>query len=114
MILSPQAKVNMYFYIGFIIVIIALIAYIIFRNPTVVISSDDKLTKDSIHLLHEQIKYSQDKVKQLQLKYDSISSLEPKIEHRTDEKIKFIFNTNDPDTLRNIIKSNWKTKFRHN
>ena len=104
----------MYFYLGFIIVIIVLIAIIIFKKPDIVtLENNDKLYKDSIALLQKQISNSESKIKVYQTKYDSVCNLEPKIVYRTHEKINFIITTATPDELDSIIRATWKTKSRY-
>ena len=104
----------MYFYLGFIIIIIVLIAIIVFRKPNVItLENNDKLYKDSIALLQKQIMTSESKIKVYEIKYDSVCNLEPKIVYRTHEKINFILTTATPDELDSIIRSTWKTKSRY-
>lgn len=102
---------HIYLYAFFALVIIILIAYIIFSRPDDVINiPNDKVNKDSIESLHNQLKRSEEKIQHYQHKYDSIEKIEPRIIYRTNEKIKLIFNTTDPSTLDEIIRSNWKDK----
>lgn len=69
---------------------------------------------DSIKSLQLSIEESKYRQSQLERSYDSLSKLEPQIIYRTREKVKFIFNTNDPAVLDSIIRSGWKTKPRYN
>lgn len=104
----------MYFYIGFTVIILILLAIVIFRKPDVIIKEEtNKSTKDYITLLEKQCKTSEVKVKNLEHQCDSLSSLEPKIEYRTNEKIKFILTIATPNELDSCIRANWKSKSRY-
>lgn len=69
---------------------------------------------DSIKTLQVSIDESKYRQSLLERSYDSLLSIEPQIIYRTREKVKFIFNTNDPDVLDSIIRSGWKTRPRYN
>lgn len=95
--------------------ILILSAVIIFRKPQVVVSSDkEKVLRDSLQLMQRQIDSSRVHQAKLQSSYDSLLTIDPQIQYRTREKIKFIFNTASPSELDSIIRTNWKTGSRYN
>lgn len=96
-----------------LMIILILSAIIIFRKPTIIENSNDTAWKDSVTLLHKEIEKSHLRQIELQKAYDSLSSIEPHIITRTNDKIKFIYSTATPNDLDSIIRSNWKTNSRY-
>ena len=98
----------------FVLIILILLAIIIFRKPIEVMTFDkdkDKIQKDSISLLLEKYQASQVQIDKLNKQFDSLSIIETHIIYRTNEKVKFIFNTLDPNVLDSTIRHSWETKF---
>lgn len=95
--------------------ILILLAIIIFRKPETVIASDkEKVLRDSIALIQQEVDASRMRQAKIQKSYDSLLTVDPHIEYRTREKIKFIFNTASPRELDSVIRANWKTSSGHN
>jgi ATP-dependent 26S proteasome regulatory subunit len=98
----------------FVIVIISLLAVIIFKPAKEQPAPSIQPYLDSIKSLQTVIDASKIRQSKLQSSYDSLLNLEPIVIYKTREKVKFIFNTNDPDVLDSIIRSGWKTRPRYN
>lgn len=96
-----------------LIIIMILGAIIIFRKPETIQLPPNEAWKDSVTMLHKEIKLGHIRQNKLKKSYDSLSSLEPRIITRTHDKIKFIYSTATPDDLDSIIRSNWKTASRY-
>lgn len=111
--ISPQLlkRVPMITAVG---VILILLAFIIFRKPEIIVTSDkEKVLRDSLTLMQREVDSSHVRQARIQNSYDSLLGIEPEIKYRTNEKIKFIFNTASPTELDSIIRTNWKTNIRH-
>ena len=92
-------------------VICALLAVIIFRKPQVTdYNEQEKILKDSLVVLQNQINSSHVRQNKLEKAYDSLSSLEPTIIYKTRDKIKFIYSDATPNELDSIIRASWKAK----
>ena len=98
----------------FVIIIIVLLAVIIFKPAKQEPAPSIQPYLDSIRSLQTVIDESKIRQSKLQGSYDSLLNLEPKVIYKTREKVKFIFNTDDPDALDSIIRSGWKTRSRYN
>jgi hypothetical protein len=97
-----------------LLIIIGLIAYIIYKKPETIIKSDtEQRLRDSISLLQKQIDSSRVRQSRLQVSYDSLLNVEPRVIYVTREKIKFIFGAASPSQLDSIIRTKWKTRSRY-
>lgn len=102
-------------FVAMTLAIIALLAIIIFRQPTVtVVSGKEQIYKDSLALMQKEVDASHIRQAKLQGSYDSLLLIDPQVQYRTHEKIKIIYSTATPNQLDSIIRANWKTELRHN
>lgn len=109
-----KLKPNQIFQICLVGLVLILFAIIIFRKPTVIVTSDrEQVLQDSVKLLRSQRDSSLGRQAKIQNSFDSLMNLDPQIKYRTHEKIKFIFNTASPRDLDSIIRTNWKTSSRY-
>lgn len=107
----PMSKGNLIAYCILLLVIIGLLLVIFLRKPEVVHDdSAEKVLRDSINVLHKNVEESHQRQESIQRQFDSLSALGPKTIYRTREKIKYIFDTRNPDDLDSIIRATWKTK----
>lgn len=106
-----MSKNNIIAYCVFLIIIIILLMIIFLRKPVVVEDdSAEKALRDSITVLHKSIEESHKRQVYLEQQFDSLSAIGPQIIYKTREKIRYIFDTHDPDELDSIIRASWKTE----
>jgi len=98
------------------VVILILTAIIIFRKPdTITIDAGrEKVLTDSLSLMSKEIEASHKRQDQIQHNYDSLLTLDPPVQYRSYEKIKFIYSGATTSQLDSIIRATWKTDLRHN
>lgn len=104
---------TLFVFMGLLVVIVILLGIIIFRKPTVIVPSNDKVYKDSIAVLQAKIDSSRVRQERLEKAYDSLVAIDPPVIYRTRDKIKFILTDASPDELDSIIRTTWKTKSRY-
>lgn len=97
-----------------ILIIIGLtVALFLKKTETIIKSDNEQRLRDSIALLQKQIDSSHVRQSRLQVSYDSLLTVEPKVIYITREKIKFIFSDATPHQLDSIIRTKWKTRSRY-
>lgn len=97
-----------------LLIIIGLTVALFYKKPeTIVKTNDEQRLRDSIALLQKQIDSSRVRQSRLQISYDSLLTVEPKVIYITREKIKFIFSDATPHQLDSIIRTKWKTRSRY-
>lgn len=93
-----------------LLIIVVQSAIIIFRKPNNNNTEiNDQYLKDSIAVLQSKLDQSFARELILVKENDSLESIEQQVIYRTNEKIKFIFSTTDPNILDSIIRHGWRT-----
>lgn len=107
-------KVNIITYCCLLLIIIILSSILIFRKSEVIVTpNNEQIYKDSIILLQNLNQQSHIRQEKLQRAYDSLSSIEPIIIHKTRDKIEYIYTGASINDLDSIIRSTWKNKSRY-